>query len=140
MYDAFLRGNFDVFVDYTHPKVVELMGGRPKVVAVIQKMLVDEKAQGFVLTGATVGEVRQLTKSGKTGMQVILPTEIVLSGAVVDLRQPSFLLGLSVDNGKTWRFVDTGPIGGEALRKLFPDCSPELKIPPRPKSSVVPKP
>jgi hypothetical protein len=139
MYEAFLRGNYDGFVDYTHPKVVALMGGRPKVIEAVRKMLANAKAQGLVLSAATVGEARQVTKSGEMAVQVILPTEIVFSAAAGELHQPSYLLGLSEDDGKNWKFTDTGQSSAEAFRKLFPECSPALKIPPRPKSQFVPK-
>jgi hypothetical protein len=56
------------------------------------------------------------------------------------MHQSSFLLGLSSNDGKNWKFVDTGQIGGgDKLRKILPECSPILTIPARPKPKLTPK-
>jgi hypothetical protein len=136
MYQAFLRGDFDTFVSFTHPKVVRLMGGPEKVKAELAKVLADGKAQGISVRSATVSPPQQITRSGAHAVQAIVPTELVMVAPGKEGRQTSFLLGLSPDDGRTWKFVDTARVGGEAVRKLFPECSPALKIPSRPKAQM----
>jgi hypothetical protein len=136
MYQAFLRGDLDKFVDFTHPKIVELSGGREKMLAGIKKFFVDSKAHGLSVRSATVSAARQVARSGAKGVQAILPSELVFTTPEGELRQPSFLLGLSTDDGKTWKFVDTARVGGDAVRKMFPECSPSLEIPSRPEPQV----
>jgi hypothetical protein len=136
MYQAFMHGDLDTFLDFTHPKVLELTGGRDKVKAGIKKFFGDTKAQGLSVRSATVSAVRQITRSGPKAVQAILPTELVFTTPEGEMRQPSFLLGLSADGGKTWKFVDTAKVGGDVLRKLFPECSPELVIPSRPEPEM----
>jgi hypothetical protein len=137
MYQAYVRGDLETFVGYMHPKITEMMGGREKAIETIRKTLAASAAQGLTATKATVAPVQQLVEVAPAKLQVIIPADVMMSGKDVEVRQRSFLLGFSSDGGKAWRFVDSGSGGGDTLRKIFPECSPALKIPPRAKPEVI---
>ena len=137
MYQAYVRGDLETFVGYMHPKITEMMGGKEKAIETIRKALTASAEQGLTATGATVAPVQQLLVVGPTKVQVIMPVDVTMSGKDAEVRQRSFLLGFSSDGGKAWTFVDSGSGGGDALRKVLPECSPALKIPPRAKPEVI---
>jgi hypothetical protein len=56
-----------------------------------------------------------------------------------DMKLPTYLIGVSEDAGKTWKFIDTGKVGNERLTKFFPALSPELKVPPKPAPEMLKK-
>src|SRR5919205_3277739 len=46
---AFVEGDFARLADYTHPKILEKVGGRDQLIAFLQKGVAEMKAQGFEL-------------------------------------------------------------------------------------------
>ena len=46
------------------------------------------------------------------------------------------MLAISDDNGKSWKFVDAQNMDLATLRKLYPNLSPGIKIPPKQKPTV----
>ena len=137
MYQAYVRGDLETFVGYMHPKITEMMGGQEKAIETIRKTLAASAAQGITATKATLSPVQQLVEVAPAKLQIIIPADVIMSGKDTEVRQRSFLLGFSSDGGKTWKFADTGSGGGDTLRKIFPECSPALKIPPRSKPEVI---
>jgi hypothetical protein len=137
MYQAYVRGDLETFVGYMHPKITEMMDGKEKAIETIRKALAASAAKGLTATKATVAPVQQLLEVAPAKLQVIIPADVVTSGKEAEVRQRSFLLGFSSDGGKTWKFVDSGTGGGDTLRKILPECSPALKIPPRVKPEVI---
>ena len=137
MYQAFVRGDLETFVGYMHPKITDMMSGKEKAIETIQKTMAAAAAQGLTPTKATAAPVQQLVEVAPAKLQAIIPADVIMSSKDAEVRQRSYLLGFSSDAGKTWKFVDTGSGGADALRKIFPECSPALKIPPRAKPEVV---
>jgi len=137
MYQALVRGDLETFVGYMHPTITEMMGGKAKAIETTRKAMAASAAQGLTATKATVAPVQQLVQVAPAKLQVIIPADVIMSGKDAEVRQRSFLLGFSSDGGKTWKFVDSGSSGGDALRKVIPECSPALKIPPRSKPEVI---
>jgi hypothetical protein len=137
MYQAFVRGDLETFLGYMHPKITEMMGGKNKAIEVTRKALDASAAQGLTASKAIVAPVKQLVEVARANLQVIIPVDVIMSGKDAEVRQRSFLLGFSSDGGKAWKFVDTGSSGGDRLRKIFPECSPTLQIPPRSKPEVI---
>jgi hypothetical protein len=129
MAQAFMRGDVHRFVYYTHPRFVEVWGGKAKVIQTIRSALANLHAKGFAIRSATVAAPRQIVRPKSGMVQVIIPNEVITVGGGYEYRGRSYLFGLSSDGGQTWKFVDTGRDGGRELRQLFPECSPKLKIP-----------
>ena len=50
--NACLKGDYQKCVDLTYPKLVELMGGRTKMISVMEQQWKEIKAQGFEFTSA----------------------------------------------------------------------------------------
>jgi hypothetical protein len=81
----------------------------------------------------------QVVKVGKTGFQALLLTALIVSTPRGDMKLPTYLVGISEDAGKTWKFIDTGKVGNERLTKFFPALSPDLKVPPKPAPEMLKK-
>jgi hypothetical protein len=137
MYEAFVGGDMDGFVQYMHPRVIRLAGGKGKIISMMKNLMAEMRSNGLVIRGASVAAAQQIVRPRAGVAQAILPMDLLVDGNGKRYRQPSFLLGLSSDGGQTWKFADTGQIGGDAIRKVFPECSPSLKIPARPRGFVT---
>ena len=51
---ALLAADYAAVADLTHPKLVQLMGGRPKLIATIQSAVAQMKSQGITFKSATI--------------------------------------------------------------------------------------
>lgn len=126
---AWIRGDIDHFADYIQPRLFEMAGGKAKFIQTVRTFMAGLAAKGLSIRSTTAAAPQQIVRPRPRMVQVIIPIKAIAVGGGYEVRQSSYLFGLSNDSGQTWKFVDTGGLGRGQLRKLFPECSPELKIP-----------
>lgn len=117
----------DAFINYTHPKLVELMGGRAQMRARLVEMAgelreFEKKIQ--------MDEPSDLVESNGHWYGVI-PYTLSMSGRGRNVSTPSAFVGVSTDGGKSWRFIDVQPRNVDAVREQFPEIPRDLNISPR---------
>jgi hypothetical protein len=135
---ALLDADWTKVADLTHPRIIELAGGKDKTIERIETGMKQIKAQGYSLTGYKVGTAQAPLASGKT-VYVVVPTSLEIAGPGSRIVTDSYLLGVSDDGGKTWAFADGAGLSDPAKRKtIFPDLPKDLKLPDR-KPPVVTK-
>ena len=124
---ALLKGDYDKFAGFTHPKILEAAGGRKKM---IEKIAVETKkmnADGVAFKSVVIGDPSDPIK-GTNGFYVAVPQALEITVPGGRLLTKGTLVGVSTDNGKTWTFADAAP-GRDALRKFFPDLPDALMLP-----------
>ena len=115
---AIKKEEYAKVVDLTYPKVVELMGGREKMLAELEAGMKQLKEKGFSFKSVEVGEPGELMTEGKNTFAVVpTTTEMAAPGGKIVLE--SYLLGISSDGGKAWTFVDGSGIGTAEKRELI---------------------
>jgi hypothetical protein len=124
---ALVKGDLGTVADHTHPKIIEDLGGREKMLAVLKRGLDDLKAQGIDLRGVKVLDPSRPVKAGKN-TYIHVPMELEMNAPGQRLRDRGGLVGVTSDGGMTWVFADTAP-GRAALKKLIPDLPDSLDIP-----------
>jgi hypothetical protein len=129
LHNAYLAEDFDTVADATIPKVVELIGGRAKMLASLQKGARDLKDRRIAMESFRVGEAREVVESGKE-LYVIVPCSIVVQRPDAKVTTSSYLLGVSSDAGKTWTFIDGAGVTEENLKQIVPNFPfDKLKLP-----------
>ena len=128
--EAILHADYDLFVTMIHPRLLQAMGGK---IAVIRKLKQGDqqlKAQGSSIQSITMGDVTQIRQS-KTETFAVVPETIEISAKDGVLRAQGFLLGISSDGGKTWRFIDGDGVAGlgKRLRALLPNLPADMQLP-----------
>ena len=127
---AFMEGNFERLADFTHAKVVELMGGREKMAEFVRKGMADMKAQGYeTLSYTPAAEPSQVLREGKQ-LYAILPAKLRMKtpGGTIFVSE-SFMIAVSGDDGKNWRFVSGASADAAKLKLLMPEVADKLKLP-----------
>lgn len=127
---AFMEGNFERLADFTHAKVVELMGGREKMAEFVRKGMADMKAQGFeTLSYTPAAEPTQVLREGRQ-LYAILPARLRMRtpGGTIFISD-SFMIAVSGDDGKNWRFVSGATADAARLKLLMPEVADKLKLP-----------
>jgi hypothetical protein len=141
---ALASGNYARLVDLTYPKVVEMIGGRDKMIDTLRRGSEDMKAQGSAILGAEVSEPKKVVTAGDKQFAVV-PMTVRLQVPDGTLRSKGFLIAISEDRGKTWTFIDGAGITKEPgkerekLAQVVPDFPTQLSLPPREPPVVEPK-
>src|SRR5215475_13068353 len=75
--NALLKGDFDLFVAYTHPRILKGMGGKEAVIATLKKGTAQMKADGTGILDVTVGQPSNPKRSG-AWMTSMIPEYLAL--------------------------------------------------------------
>jgi hypothetical protein len=126
--NAFARKDFNTIVDTTYPKVVEFMGGREKMIPVIEQGVKQAEREGITFVSITVDEPKGIVNVGKR-LFGIVPTRLRMRVPEGTLVGESFMIGVSEDGGKKWTFIDGAGADKHRLRALFPSAADKLQLP-----------
>jgi hypothetical protein len=127
--EAVLKEDYELLADLTHPRILENLGGRERMLDIVRRGMKDMKAQGFTFESCKADPPERLAK-GEDGLYAVIPTTLVVGLPEGKLTNRSFLVGFSKDDGKTWVYID-GANGGPAVRELFPEIPKDLALPER---------
>jgi hypothetical protein len=130
--ELFIAKDYNAYVGYVHPKVVEMMGGKKQMISFLEKSVEDMKKEGFSFLAMDIGEPDQLIIL-PTGYQCVVPQTLVLKTVDGKLVAKSQLLAVSSDKGVTWHFIDTGGKSLEEMQKVIPELSSKILLSPNPK-------
>lgn len=125
---AFLKEDFETVADYTSPSVLNLVGGKARMVEGLKASVTNMKTQGMNFSDISFGKPSGIVKHENELQATILQkTEINYSGG--KMNSVSTLIALSQDEGKHWKFIDTSSKDEATIRQTFPNISAELKFP-----------
>lgn len=136
---AFVSRDFNRLVDLTYPKLVELVGGRAKMIAFLEKGTNEMKAQGAEVISMSVHDPTQVIKVGKQ-MFAVLPVTLKMKVPEGVLVGKSFMLGISDHRGDRWTFVNGSSFSDKMAETLFPAAKGKLKIPAEEPPVLYPEP
>jgi hypothetical protein len=136
--DATVKGDFAKVIDQTIDSIVQKMGGRDKAIQISKDTVKAMKAQGFTITKLGVGQPGEFVMEG-TNTFTVIPTTVELQSTDAKIKSKGYLLGLSTDGGKSWKFADGAGLKDEAIRReVLPRLPAKLKFPAREKPEVIP--
>jgi hypothetical protein len=126
---AFIEGDFGRLADYTHPKVVEMMGGREKMAEFVRKDTAEMKSEGYETLSYALSEPTQVLREGRE-TYAVLPAKLRIRTPAGVYVAESFMIGLSADDGRSWKFVSGASADPATLKILFPaEAVSKLKLP-----------
>jgi hypothetical protein len=125
---AIIAGNYSTVISYMHPKIVQMAGGKDKILHMMTTGMQQMKAQGVTFQSATIGSPGKFYKAG-TEIHCLVPENITMKVGGSTLHSQSNLLAVSRDKGKTWSFTDLNKNTIAAIPKLFPNFNKALVIP-----------
>lgn len=137
MATATLEGKFDELIDLTYPAFVESTGGREKAIAAVRQGMAQMQEAGFRMEEFKVGQPGPL-HSTDLHQFIVLPTETLIAGPQGKIKAKSYLLGISADAGKTWKFVDGAGLQRKANRDRLPKLPEGFELPPFSQPELLP--
>jgi len=133
---ATLKGEYAKVIDLTWDESVAKMGGREKAIKAAEAGMKKIAADGWKIKSYKVRSVGEFHKEGEHSF-IVVPTTLEITTPDSRIVSKNFLLGISKDDGKTWKFVDSAGIqDGEVRKKTLPPLPDSLKLPKREKPEV----
>lgn len=127
--DSLLRKDLDRFLDLTHPKLVELGGGREKMRAKMKDELAQTEAQGVMVLSSSIGTPTQVIHDSGS-IYVVVPNILRVKAEAGTFQTESTLIGVSADSGVNWTFVDASGKDDGELKKVLPEVADKIKVAP----------
>ncbi|WP_297332996.1 hypothetical protein [Flavobacterium sp.] len=125
---AFIEGRYEDFAQYTHPTIEIMVGSKERLVSEIKRTFEQLKSEGVSFTDISYGAPSEaLLYEGQ--LQCTLPQMIEMKVESGTVTSSSILIAVSMDNGKSWFFIDPGDQDINTMRKIIPTLSPKLQLP-----------
>lgn len=123
-----LKKDFSSFSKYTYPAIMEMVGGKHKMIEVLEKGSNEMHSNGMAILSISFGEPSVIITNGNE-LQSTLPQTIEMKVPNGRLIVTSSLIAISIDMGKNWYFVDTSDKDIQTMKKTLPNLSGKLIIP-----------
>ena len=138
MAGALVKNDFNAFLKYMHPRVIEIAGGKQKLKSNMDSADAMMKQFGMEFQKIIIGHPGEII-SYKGQLQSIVPQNTTMKSQLGELYLETSLIAISMDQGKHWYFIDTNVYKADKLKTELPDLSPKLVIPPQkePKFTVA---
>jgi hypothetical protein len=134
MMSAFKNRDWPTFVHFNHPAMTHLMGGTDNFISFIQLQMkqIPDTAVKYIGTG----NILQVVKTDKD-QQCVVEQNMRMVLDSIQITSTSYLVGESLDDGKTWKFFDASNSGLITAKDIKPNLSPELKVPAKKQESKL---
>jgi hypothetical protein len=121
---ALIDGDAKKIIDMTYPLVVERLGGREEAIAMTERTMTLLKKEGMTIKELKVMQPKTFgERDGKHF--IVVPVHISFNTEIGEFAGPSFMLAISDDGRKTWKFIDGAGLATETDRKGVVPILPE---------------
>jgi len=127
---AVVANDYEKVLSYTHERVIDTMGKKDAAIERMKKSSEAMKAKGFGIEDTKVGLAQDPQKIGPWTVTVV-PETLTLRMPGSKAQQESYLLAISADEGKSWKFIDLGPLSEDQLFRIFPELKAQFRMPPK---------
>jgi hypothetical protein len=128
---AVLAADHQRMADLTHPRVVEMMGGRAKFVQRLGEIEAELSGDGLRFMDFVFAAPPELVETAGE-VYAILPYTLEMTGPDgARGTTPTYLIGVSGDHGTHWTFLDGNGVAGDRtkLKTILPDFPDRLPVP-----------
>jgi len=128
MMTAIKNKDYEVIVNYTYPKFVEMTGSKKKLIELTKKSYAEMEQNNFFLEDFIFEKPSKIYTAGSELHCTIGKTTIVKTpnGRVSQLH---YMLVVSKNQGKSWYYIETHALTERTIKQIFPKFNYNLKIP-----------
>jgi hypothetical protein len=126
--EALGRKDYGKVIDLTYPKVIEVAGGREKMLAETTKEVQSMEAEGVVIISSSCGTPTQFV-SDAGGIYAVIPVVSKVKATDGIFQTEGCLIGISMDGGQNWTFVDATGKDQKELKQVLPNLD-KFNLPP----------
>ncbi len=125
---ATAKKDYAYLANSSYPKILEQKGGTEKMISELKEKTKQLSKMGIDFIDMKIGEPDPLFKAGSE-LHCLVPETLRFQTPAGELKQNSWLLAISNNEGLTWYFIDVSLLNEKRVKELFPDFNPLLKIP-----------
>ena len=126
--NAFVNNEFVKVAEMTHPDLVQMNGGEEYVIEDLKAERLSTSGEGLIYNSAVVmSPLTILEYNGE--LQAVIPVEYTMQLAEKEYINKSYILAISADEGKTYKFVNLMQFDNASLGEFVSNISPEISIP-----------
>jgi type III secretory pathway component EscV len=126
--NSFLVGDHQKYIDLTYPKLVELMGGREKMISSVEQQMKEMKAQGFEPISTSVDVPKEIVQADSQNFAIV-PYTLKLKTPQGIVTQQSYMLAISNKDNVKWTFIDVTDLNESQLKAVVPSAVGKLTFP-----------
>jgi hypothetical protein len=128
---ALITGKYAKFAELSHPKIVEMAGGKEKMIAELEKAMAKMKSDGASFSSVTVSSSIEVSTIDEKKFAIVpFVLKINVPGGL--LTRNCFMIGVDGDLGlgkHGWTFIDGTNKDESQLKQVIPEAVGKLKIP-----------
>lgn len=132
MKTAFMDKDYSLIAKHTYPKIVEMMGGKEKMVEVTSTTMAKMESQNFIFKSITFKDPSELMEHNGD-LQCALTQIIVMDTPNGKVQNERTLVAISEDDGNNWVFLDSSGMNSDSLKGIYPNLHPDLVLKPESK-------
>lgn len=125
---AVYKGDIEGVLKYTHPKVIDALGGPEKTREILHDVL-----KGFLAKGVRMDEFKIAAEptfvQGTTHEFVIVPTRAIIGIGETRIESSNFQLGIKPLGKGDWTYVEGSRINQGNVNSWFPDFPKDVALP-----------
>jgi hypothetical protein len=126
MMTAFKAKDWATFARYNHPAMVKMVGGQEAMINMIAQQM--QQIPDTAIKSIGVGKILQVVKT-EQDHQCVVEQNMLMEMQGRRLNSTTYLVGESLNGGKSWTFFDASSGGVVKPKDLKPNLSPEIMIP-----------
>jgi hypothetical protein len=126
--NAVYQGDVDTVVGYTHPKIIELMGGITQTKSLLRTALSKTQGTRMTLESLTFPVDPTFLKTDLNHF-VIVPTKSVVRANGQRLESLNYQVGIRAVGTSKWTYIEGSRINKQNVRTLFPDFPSDYEFP-----------
>ncbi|HEX3009057.1 MAG TPA: hypothetical protein VHO90_15745, partial [Bacteroidales bacterium] len=127
MMESFRSKDYDRFIAYTYPKLIEIAGGKEKMLIELEKGLDKLKEQGISIDTVMFSKPNSIIEINGE-LQTTLVETLIMTIPQGKMASKSSLVCISTDRGATWFFVEASSKDLKEMQAMFPNLSNDLVI------------
>jgi hypothetical protein len=126
--NAAYEGDVDTMLRFTHPAILEGLGGEAQARSALEQSIQVVKERGMKLASLTFPEAPRFIDGSERRFAVV-PTLSVVEAGDQRLESLNYQLGVLERGASAWTYVEGSRINKDNVRILFPDFPPDYSFP-----------
>lgn len=123
----FMEKNYNAYSNYVDDGVIKMFGDKKKMISTSVDAVEKMSKAGYTFKKVNFSDVSDIVHT-KNELQTVVHQRIEMETPKGNILGDYYLIAISKDNGKLWKFIDTSGKSIESVRKYFPNLSSQLYI------------
>lgn len=127
MGQCLITGDYDCFISYNHPMIVQGYGSKEKMKELIDQFMTGYKDQQGQYKKIEFVNVQQIEETGRN-IQAVLNQKVTIDNKGEQNIETQKILAVSEDNGVSWHYINLTGMSKDQIYKFYPYFNDNLNF------------